>query len=125
MCAVNLPRETNFREFAAFGSLNTKICFCLQIISYTFPATGEPFPFPFYDVVRYGQGYVDYFNMYRATSDSMLDMLDLVPANKVGAISWRQNFTAPPLRIRERNYSYVLCRRSVFTSIIDPPIILC
>ncbi len=54
----------------------------LQIISYSFPASA-PANFPFYDVIRYGQNYVDYFHIYRATSEQVQDMLEVVPADKV------------------------------------------
>ncbi len=57
--------------------------FLFQIISYTFPESSTDFPF--YDIVRYGAQYVDYFNAYRATQADIQDALDAgLPSNKVG-----------------------------------------
>ena len=49
--------------------------FLRQIISYTFPSSA-PINYPFNDVVMYGERYVDYFNLYRATDEHVQEALD-------------------------------------------------
>ncbi len=59
----------------------------LQIISYTFPY--DPTCYPYIDVLKYGERYVDYFHVYRAMERSIDHTMELgIPAEKVGSAQW-------------------------------------
>jgi len=72
-----------------------------KIITYTFPGDSQygnqDINFPYRDILRYGQNYVDVFNVYRATYKSMREMMEdfeIDPSKIVWglAIGCNQNF---------------------------------